>query len=151
MKKLLLFCFLFLVFTLKLNAQDKYLELIKNQTGRTLKIKEDKRVVVKTKDRKRFVGKIKFVDSLHIQLENSVIHLDSVSFIKKRSTVGIISRSVSMYVGSNLFAIGIIALPTGIGVIISVVVLPPSIPLLIYAINSNKRRSETWKYKIVFK
>lgn len=151
MRKLLLFCFLFVVITIKSNAQEKYLELVKNHTGRTLKIKEDRRVVVKTKDKKRFVGKIKFADSLHLEIESNIIHLDSVSFIKKRSTVGIISRSVSTYVGSNFFVIGILASYTGIGAIISVVVLPPSIPLLIYGCNSNKRRSETWKYKIVFK
>ncbi len=151
MRKLLLFSFLFVIFTIKSIAQENYLELVKNHTGRMLKIKEGKRVVVKTTDKKRFVGKINFIDSLHLEVEGNVVRLDSISFIKKRATVGIISRSVSMYVGSNLLAAGIIAIPTGIGAIVSVVVLPPSIPLLIYAINSNKRRSESWKYKIVFK
>ena len=86
---------------------------------------------------------------MHIEVGNNVIHLDSLSFIKKRTIEGVVSRSVSMYVGSNLFVIGLVSIPTGFGAIISVAVLPPSIPLLIYAICSNKRRSEKWHYKIV--
>ena len=140
---------IFLIYFFLINAQELSLELTKVNSGRVLKIKEDKRVVVKTKDKERFVGKIKFIDSLHIEVENKVIHLDSVSFIKKRSVMGIVLRSISMYVGSNLLATGIISIPTGFGAIVAVVVLPPSIPLLIYAINSNKRRSEKWNYKIV--
>ena len=149
MRKIILICMFFIAFVVKSNAQEKYLELTKNNTSRILKIEEDKRVVVKTKDNKRFVGKLKFIDSLHIEVENKVIHLDSVSFIKRRSVMGIVLRSISMYVGSNLLAAGIISIPTGFGAIVAVVVLPPSIPLLIYAINSNKRRSEKWNYKIV--
>lgn len=151
MRKITVLCFLFIAFVIKSNAQENQLILIKNQTGRALSIKENKRVVVKTKDKKRFVGKIKFIDSLHFEVENNVIHLDSVSFIKKRTIEGIVSRSASMYVGSNLFVVGFVSIPSGFGAIISLVVLPPSIPLLIYAISSNKRRSQNWKYKIVFK
>lgn len=149
MRKIFLIYFFLITFVAKTNAQELSLELTKVNSGRVLKIKEDKRVVVKTKDKERFVGKIKFIDSLHIEVENKVIHLDSVSFIKKRSVMGIVLRSISMYVGSNLLAAGIISIPTGFGAIVAVVVLPPSIPLLIYAINSNKRRSEKWNYKIV--
>lgn len=149
MRKIFLIYFFLIAFVAKINAQELSLELTKVNSGRVLKIKEDKRVVVKTKDKERFVGKIKFIDSLHIEVENKVIHLDSVSFIKKRSVMGIVLRSISMYVGSNLLATGIISIPTGFGAIVAVVVLPPSIPLLIYAINSNKRRSEKWNYKIV--
>lgn len=149
MRIITLICFFFIAFVIKSNAQEKHLELIKKSSGRILKIEEDKRVVVKTKAEKRFVGKIKFIDSLHIEVENNVIHLDSISFIKKRTIEGIVSRSVSMYVGTNLFVIGLVSIPTGFGAIISLVVLPPSIPVLIYAINSNKRRSEKWKYNIV--
>lgn len=149
MRKIFLIYFFLIAFVAKINAQETSLKLTKVNSGRVLKIKEDKRVVVKTKDKERFVGKIKFIDSLHIEVENKVIHLDSVSFIKKRSVMGIVLRSISMYVGSNLLAAGIISIPTGFGAIVAVVVLPPSIPLLIYAINSNKRRSEKWNYKIV--
>jgi hypothetical protein len=149
MRIIILICFFLIAFVLKSNAQEKHLELIKISTSRILKIEEDKRVVIKTKDEKRFVGKIKFIDSLHIEVGNNVIHLDSLSFIKKRTIEGVVSRSVSMYVGSNLFVIGLVSIPTGFGAIISVAVLPPSIPLLIYAICSNKRRSEKWHYKIV--
>lgn len=149
MRKIFLIYFFLITFVAKINAQETSLKLTNLNSGRVLKIKEDKRVVVKTKDKERFVGKIKFIDSLHIEVENKVIHLDSVSFIKKRSVMGIVLRSISMYVGSNLLAAGIISIPTGFGAIVAVVVLPPSIPLLIYAINSNKRRSEKWNYKIV--
>ena len=149
MRKIFLIYFFLIAFVAKINAQETSLKLTNLNSGRVLKIKEDKRVVVKTKDKERFVGKIKFIDSLHIEVENKVIHLDSVSFIKKRSVMGIVLRSISMYVGSNLLAAGIISIPTGFGAIVAVAVLPPSIPLLIYAINSNKRRSEKWNYKIV--
>ena len=135
----------------KSNAQEKYLELTKNNTSRILKIKEDKRVVVKTKDNKRFVGKIKFIDSLHVGIDSNTIHLDSISFIKKRSIGGVVLRSASFYAGANLFIIGLVSIPTGIGAIISVATFPPSVPLLIYAVSSNKRRSEKWKYKILIK
>ena len=148
-RKIVVIGFLFFAFFVKSNAQVKHLELIKKSSGRTLKIQEDKRVIVKTIDKKRFVGKIKFIDSLHIEVENNVIHLDSISFIKKRTIEGVVSRSVSMYVGTNLFVIGLVSIPTGFGAIISVAVLPPSIPLLIYAISSNKRRSKKWNYKII--
>lgn len=120
-------------------------------SGRVLKIKEDKRVVVKTKENKRIVGNIKCIDSIHIEVGSKVIHLDSISFIKKRSIAGIFSRSISMYFGGSLFVAGIISIPIGVGAIVSIVVLPPSIPMLVYAISSNKRRSENWKFKIVFK
>ena len=85
MRIIILICFFLIAFVLKSNAQEKHLELIKISTSRILKIEEDKRVVIKTKDEKRFVGKIKFIDSLHIEVGNNVIHLDSLSFIKKRT------------------------------------------------------------------
>ena len=151
MRKSILICMFFIAFVVKSNAQEKYLELTKNNTSRILKIEEDKRVVVKTKDNKRFVGKLKFIDSLHVGIDSNTIHLDSISFIKKRSIGGVVLRSVSFYVGANLFIIGLVSIPTGIGAIVSVATLPPSVPLLIYAVSSNKRRSEKWKYKILFK
>ena len=149
MRKIVVIGFLLIAFIVKSNAQEKHLELTKINTSRTLKIEKDKRVVVKTKDKKRFVGKIKFIDSSHIGVDNNIIHLDSVSFIKKRTIEGIVSRSVSMYVGSNLFVLGLVSIPTGFGAVISLAVLPPSIPVLVYAISSNKRRSEKWNYKII--
>mgnify|MGYP003610216062 CR=1 FL=1 len=106
MRKIILICMFFIAFVVKSNAQEKYLELTKNNTSRILKIEEDKRVVVKTKDNKRFVGKLKFIDSLHVGIDSNTIHLDSISFIKKRSIGGVVLRSVSFYVGANLFIIG---------------------------------------------
>ena len=151
MRKIILICMFFIAFVVKSNAQEKYLELTKNNTSRILKIEEDKRVVVKTKDNKRFVGKLKFIHSLHVGIDSNTMHLDAISFIKKRSIGGVVLRSVSFYVGANLFIIGLVSIPTGIGAIVSVATLPPSVPLLIYAVSSNKRRSEKWKYKILFK
>ena len=90
MRKIFLIYFFLIAFVAKINAQELSLELTKVNSGRVLKIKEDKRVVVKTKDKERFVGKIKFIDSLHVGIDSNTIHLDSISFIKKRSIGGVV-------------------------------------------------------------
>ena len=85
MRKIFLIYFFLITFVAKTNAQELSLELTKVNSGRVLKIKEDKRVVVKTKDKERFVGKIKFIDNNTILIDEKSIKLDDIKFIRKRN------------------------------------------------------------------
>jgi len=141
---LFVFCFLFLTSY----AQDKGVVLKEKSSDRTVFLQENKRIKLKTKDGKVFVGKFKIVDDNTIMIKNATITLDSISTIKRRSLVSSIGSPFVVAGGTILMIAGVAgALSGGYGVLL-VVLIPPGIPMILVPVISNNHVPEKWSYSI---
>ena len=76
MKNSLYLIVLFISFTVF--SQQKILEITNIKTGKVKVFIENQRIKIRTLDKKKWIGKLKFSDSLSITLNNHKVTIDSL-------------------------------------------------------------------------
>jgi len=147
MKYFLLFI---MMLSLQLFSQEKYIEMT-NEDGKTILIKQDKRIKIVTEEGHRYFGRVNIIDEEHVVMRKDTITLSSVVKIQKRS--GLKSAlSAVIIVASSL------AIPAGAAYVFvdsslagaisgsGLVGLPIGIVLPVVGKNYNKKH---WKFAVV--
>ena len=148
MKQFITFIFC-LVFSVSF-AQNKGINLIKNTSNATTFIKEDRRIKVKTTDKKAIAGKFTVLNDSTISIKNKIIPIDSIISIRKASTFSAIASPISIVVGGALLVGGMVGLAAGgYGLLVTAAFLPPGLPLFIVPFTANKHPIKKWTYEIV--
>ena len=131
-------------------AQNKGINLIKNTSNDTTFLKENRRIKVKTTDKKAIAEKFTVLNDSTISIKNKIIPIDSIISIRKASTVSTIVRTASIAVGSTFILIGLGGLVAGsYGYLASAVFTPPGLALFIVPLAANKHPIKKWTYEIV--
>ena len=149
MKKSIYLVLLLISFTVF--SQQRILEITNIKTGKVKVFEENQRIKLRTMDNKKWVGNMKFSDSLSFTVNNEKIMIDSLQTIKKQpkvigtfktglliSGVAILGASIVAASGGNDSAFLIFAI--GAGTTISSGILG--------SVNSSYTHRK-WKYKIV--
>lgn len=89
-------------------AAEKGILITKKDSSSTLFLKENKRIKVKLLDGKVYVGKLVLIDDKTFSIRGTVISLDSVAKIKRRSVVATIFTPIIIYFGSLILFAGIL-------------------------------------------
>lgn len=146
--KICLFVFVSLFTVLSFSQHNKIvLEHLKS--SQTKEIKENKRIKIKTTDGEIYYGRFKIIDEETVEIKNKAIPLDSITELTRKSLFGKIANPVFITIGTlGLIAATVGAAAGGYGFIITVISLPPSIPLVLIPAISNKHKIEKWGYSI---
>ncbi|WP_242206498.1 hypothetical protein [Aestuariivivens insulae] len=160
--------FMLLVFSLvafnSLIAQERGLSIYNDQESKSIIIKENKRIRIKTFDGIKLTGKFKIIDYETIHIKNRHIKLNQIEKIKKHPLVISILINGSLYWLGAAFFIGGVELAIlafsggdGSGLLlapVALLIMTPS-PFLIYeAIKSPNilkgyKNTSHWKYEII--
>jgi hypothetical protein len=144
----------FLVFSMSHSfAQEKFIQLTKDETGKVKLFKENKRVKVKTLDGKKFIGKFSIVNESTISIKGNEIKIENIERIKSRSVgAGIVGTvlTVTGYVGLGVSAIIVIVDPSNAlkAAVISLAVGGSGIFINEFVAT---HKSSKWSYKIIEK
>ena len=146
-KGILLFCLILISFVSFSQTNVITLEKIKSQ--RQVHIKENKRIKVVTKDGTKYVGKFSVVDERTIKIRETLIDLDSIATIQKKSIFYTIIRPLLITEGSALVFIGVVgAAAGGYGFGIALAFLPIGTPMVLLPLLESKHKYNEWSYKI---
>ena len=146
-RQILLTFFLFFSL-LSIQAQEKGVVLKDKKSNHLEFLKENKRIKLKIKDGKVYVGKFSIVDDKSILIDGTTITLDSVVKIKRRSLVSAIVSPIIITLGVTFVFVGVAgALSGGYGIFL-VAFIPPGIPMILVPLISNNHQSEKWEYSI---
>lgn len=146
MKAIILF--LTLVFCINLQAQ-KGILLIKKSNQKTTFLNENRRIKVFLQNGKAKAGRFKIVDNKTIIIKKDTLALDSLVKIQKASTFSAIISPVSMAIGGTFLAIGIAgAIAGGYGILATIILVPPGLPMFVIPNCTRKHNSEKWEYEI---
>ncbi len=150
MKKITLIAFLIL-FVSNSFAQEKFIQLTKNETGKVKLFKENKRVKVKTLDGKKFIGRFTIINESTISVKGQEIKLENIERIKSRSVgAGIAGTFLTTagYIGLGFSAIVILVDPSNAlkAAIISLAVGGSGIFINEFVAT---HKSSKWNYKII--
>lgn len=142
-----------------LYAQTKGINLIKLKSNDTTFLKENRRIKVRTTDKKAIAGKFTVLNDSTISIKNKIIPIDSIISIRKASTFSTILRTTSISIGTVAvvggFALAVADPPKGSGYAsgaassagIGLVIV--SLPFLITPLTVKKHPVKKWKYEIV--
>ena len=142
------FLILVLFSTAILKAQESGISLVNKKTNKTVFLKENKRILVKTNDGKFFKGRFKTLDDKRIKIGKDTIAIDSVVKLKRRSVgLAIVSAVVVGGIGTPIIiacistgGITVLFIPAGVA-IDGLGFIIPSLP--------NGHKKENWDYAIV--
>jgi hypothetical protein len=141
----------FLIFVLfssiMLKAQEKGVNLTNKESGKTVFLKENRRVLIKTDSGKVFKGRFKIADNNSIIIRKDTIALTSVASIKRKPFgLAAVSGVIIMGIGTPVIiasaaqgGLALLALPVGVG-IDGVGLIPPVLP--------KKYKKHEWDYAI---
>jgi small nuclear ribonucleoprotein (snRNP)-like protein len=129
-------------------CQERGVVLKAKASNRSVFLSEHKRIKLKTKDGKVFVGKFTIVDDHTIMIKDTPIALDSIVKIKRRSLVSSIGSPIVFAVGATLVITGIAGAVSGGYAVVLVVLIPPGIPMVLLPAISNNHKPQTWEYSI---
>lgn len=133
-----------------LYSQHRGINIIGNKKSDTLFVKENKRVKVWTADGKKIAGNFTIVNDSVITIKGKIVPLDSITKITKASTLSTIVIPVTVIVGASFLTLGIAgAAYGGYGYGLTMLFVPPGLPLAIVPLATNKHRKEKYKYEIV--
>ncbi len=128
-------------------AQESGISLINTKTDNVDFIKENRRVVIKTADGKKYRGKFKIINTESIRIRKDTIAINSVEKIRIRPIiVNVLSKTLliigttAIVAGAAAGGYGVLVIP--VGVLIDGVGL--ILPLLPY-----DHLNKNWDYKIV--
>ena len=161
MKNTIIFLFLVFICCSKSNlifAQNRGINLSKNESKHTIFIKENQRIKIKSIDGHSIAGKFTIINDSVISIKNKNFKMDEIITIRKASTFSSILRPVSITIG-GVFIIGGIALATaktsgiygGAAILAGVSLAIIGLPIFIVPLTVNKHSNKKWKYEIVNK
>ena len=130
-------------------AQNSVLLIQKNDSNRSIEIKENKRIKLKTNDGEKLYGRFTIVDSSSIMIKGKIILLEDVVTIKRKSLFGTIANPVFIAYGSTMIIAGIAVVGTGgFGPLVGGTLMVTGTPLLLIPLLSNLHPVAKWSYFI---
>lgn len=111
MKNILYLILFFISFTVF--SQQKVIEITNIKTGKVKVFEENQRIKIRTKDGKKFIGNLKFSDSLSFMVNNQSIKIDSLKSIKSQPKVLGTVKTVVLITGLTVVGASIIAATGG--------------------------------------
>lgn len=151
-KLILLILFFFTVNSLV--AQEKFIKIFNEQTGKEIKIKDNKRIKIKTSDGVKISGRFKIFDNKTIIIQNEKIKLSQIEKIKRNPlTISILTNGILYYIGAVLAGAGIILYAFS-GNASSFLLTIPSAAFIYGGIKSpnilkSYKMTSNWKYEIM--
>ncbi|MFD2908398.1 hypothetical protein ACFSX9_06590 [Flavobacterium ardleyense] len=144
-----LFIFFFFAFSVFSFAQSNVLVIQKNNSNRTIEIKENKRIKVETTDGEKLYGRFTVIDSSSILIKEKIVLLEDVVTMKRKSLFGTIANPVFIVYGSVMVIAGITTVGTGgLGSLAGAILLVGGLPVLIIPLVSNLHPVNDWNYSI---
>lgn len=144
---ILLFC-LILISSVSF-SQTNVITLEKIKSQRQVHIKENKRIKVVTTDGTKYVGRFSVVNERTIKIRETLIDLDSIATIQKKSIFYTIMRPFLIIEGSSCVFVGVTgAFAGGYGLMLSIAFLPIGIPMVLLPVLESKHKNKEWSYKI---
>jgi hypothetical protein len=95
---------LLVIFSVSIHAQNKKLEALHNQTGKTTVFEPGTRVKITTLDRKKLVGFLTVKDAETISVNNTDVALSNIGSIRNYSKGGRKAKNILYGVGAGLIA-----------------------------------------------
>lgn len=147
MKLLLtLFCFAFTAFSF---AQNGVLLIQKNDSNRSIEIKENKRIKLETTDGQKLYGRFTIIDSSSIMIKEKIILLEDIVTMKRKSLFGTIANPVFIVYGSAMIVGGVALVATGgFGPLFGGILVIAGTPVLLVPLLSNSHPVEKWHYSV---
>ncbi len=147
MKGFLLFCLILI--SCASFSQTNVITLEKIKSQRQIHIQENKRIKIVTTDGTKYVGKFSIVDEKTIKIDGTLIDLDSIATIQKKSIFYTIIRPILIIEGSSSVFVGVAgAFAGGYGLMLTAAFLPIGIPMVLLPMLESKHKNKEWSYKI---
>ena len=151
MKNSLYSIVLFISFTVF--SQQKILEITNIKTGKVKVFIENQRIKIRTLDKKKRIGNLKFSDSLSFTLNNHKVTIDSLLSIKNQPKILGTAKTVLVFSGVAILGASVIAASGGSDSAFLIFAIGTGTILtsgIIEGLNSNYTKRK-WTYKIVEK
>ena len=131
-------------------SQQKGLHLIHNKKNDTVFLVENRRIKIMEANGNYVAGKFSIVNDSTINIKNKIIPLDSIVKVRKASTFSAIASPIAVSIGAIFLTFGIGgAVAGGYGLLATVILVPPGLPLFIVPFTANRHKKEKYKYEIV--
>ncbi|WP_338408619.1 hypothetical protein [uncultured Flavobacterium sp.] len=143
---LLIFFILFAVF-----SQQKVVEITNIKTSKVKIFEENQRGKIRTLDGKKYIGNLKFSDSLTIVIKNQSIEIDSIQSIKKQPKVLATIKTVVLVAGLAVVGSLLVAASSGSNWAFLLFTTGSSVTIsagLLEGLNSNYSDNR-WTFKII--
>lgn len=151
MKNILYLILFFISFTVF--SQQKVIEVTNIKTGKVKIFEENQRIKIRTKDGKKFIGNLKFSDSLSFMVNNQSIKIDSLKSIKSQPKVLGTVKTVVLITGLTVVGASIIAATGGSDSAFLLFVIGSGVTIsagVLEGINGNYS-DYNWTFKIIEK
>lgn len=142
-----------LFFSFTVFSQQRILEITNIKTGKVKVFEENQRIKIRTLDKKKWVGNLKFSDSLSFTLNNHKVAIDSLLCIKNQPKVLGTAKTVLLFSGVAVLGASIIAASGGSDSAFLIFAIGTGTILtsgIIEGLNANYTKRK-WTYKIVEK
>ncbi len=141
--------FVFLFSGLFLTARESGISLKKENSRKSVFLKENKRIKIRTVGGEKIIGNYTIVDDETITIKGQKVGLDSIVSISKHSRFSSVASPVCVVVGSIYGTAGTVGLIAGGYGVLLAPLIPLGLPLILVPILANKHKSKAWKYEIV--
>lgn len=144
---------LLLVFSSAVFSQQRIIELTNIQTGKVKYFEENQRIKVRTLDRKKHIGILKFQDGQTIIIKDKSIKIDSLQSIKNQSKGLATVKTVVLAAGLATVASSLVAASKGQDAAFMLFAVGGGITIgagLIEGVNANYTERK-WRFKIIEK
>lgn len=142
-----------LVFSTAVFSQQRAIEITNIQTGKVKFFVENQRIKIRTLDRKKHIGMLKFQDGQTIIIKNQSIKIDSLQSIKNQPKGLATVKTVVLAAGLTTVASSLVAASTGQDAAFMLFTVGAGTTIgagLIEGINANYTERK-WKFKIIEK
>ena len=148
MKNLLL-VLVFLFNGFLITAQENGISLKKENSKKSLFLKENRRIKIRTLDGKKIIGNYTIVGDNAIKIKNQTVALDSIVSISKHSKFSSVASPVFVVIGTIFVVTGTAGLIAGSYAVLAAPLIPLGLPLILVPVLTNKHKSTAWRYEIV--
>jgi hypothetical protein len=150
--KIILYLLLFFI-TCTVYSQQKTIQISNIKTGKVKFFEENQRVKIRTLDGKKYVGNLKFSDSLTLTIKNQSIKIDSIKSIKKQPIVLSTIKTVVLVAGLSVVASSLVVASGGGNAAFLLLTVGSGVTIsagLLEGINVNNSDNK-WTFKILEK
>ncbi len=150
--KNILYLLLFFI-TCTVYSQQKTIQISNIKTGKVKFFEENQRVKIRTLDGKKYVGNLKFSDSLTLTIKNQSIKIDSIKSIKKQPIVLSTIKTVVLVAGLSVVASSLVVASGGGNAAFLLLTVGSGVTIsagLLEGINVNNSDNK-WTFKILEK